>query len=62
MLESADEKIILQEKYDKYCMLKRNDFMVKNSSVLVSYLRKETGGTAYTVKKANEHNLKIINI
>ena len=62
MIKSADQKIVLQTEYDNYCMLRRNDFMVDNASVLVAYLRKNTGGTAYTVRKATEKNLHVIKI
>lgn len=62
MINSADEKIILQKDYDKYCMLKRNDFLVENANILVAYIRKDIGGTAYTVRKAKEKKLNIIKI
>lgn len=62
MVKSADEKIVLQEEYDKYCMLKRNDFLVDNASVLIAYLRKNQGGTEYTVRRAKKKGIKIINI
>lgn len=62
MVKSADQKIVLQEEYDNYCMLRRNDFMINNASVLVAYIRKNTGGTAYTVRKATQKNLYVIKI
>ena len=62
MLSLADEKIILQEKYDKYCMINRNKFMVDNCSALVAYLRKNTGGTAYTVNYAHKNSIPVIKI
>ena len=62
MINSADEKIILQENYDKYCMLKRNNFMVDNASALVTYIRKDTGGTAYTVNYAKKKEIPIYRI
>ncbi len=62
MLSVADEKIIISEEYTAWCMQKRNQFMVDNSSVLVSYLREEKGGTANTVNYAKKKNKKIINV
>ena len=62
MLNSADQTIILKENYDKYCMIKRNEFMVDNSSILVAYLRKDKGGTAFTVRNANKKNVPVIKI
>lgn len=62
LLESADEKVLIEKEYTPYCMLKRNRFMVDNSSVLVSYLRVEKGGTKYTVDYARTKKIKIISV
>lgn len=62
MLNSADETVLISEKYTEKCMQKRNEFMVDNASVLVSYLRREFGGTKNTVKYAEKVNCKIIKI
>jgi uncharacterized phage-like protein YoqJ len=62
VLRQADEAITLSEEYHSQCMLKRNDFMVKHSQCCVCYLTKQTGGTAYTVRRAREKRLEIINI
>ncbi len=60
MLESADEKIVLSPTYTPYCMQKRNQYMVDNSSVVFAYLRKNSGGTANTVNYAKRNNIPII--
>lgn len=60
MVKSADQKIILQEEYDKYCMQKRNEFMVDNASIVFACFRKDYGGTAYTVRYANKKNVPVI--
>lgn len=60
MLNSADKKILLQERYDRYCMLKRNEFMVDNSSKVLALKRKDEGGTAYTVRYANKKNVTVV--
>lgn len=62
MLSSADEIRLISGEYTPYCMMKRNMFMVDNSSVLVAYKRREEGGTAKTVKYAEKCGLKIIEI
>ena len=46
MLEVADEKVVLSDKYTPYCMQKRNQYMVDNSGVVLAYLRRNSGGTA----------------
>ncbi len=48
--EKADKKIVISEVYTKYCMLKRDRYMADQADVLFVYQRKETGGTAYTVR------------
>ena len=61
-LESANDKIYISQSYTPYCMMKRNMFMVDNSSVLVCYLRENKGGTYNTVKYAKTQGLNIINV
>ncbi len=57
MLDQADEVILLDDNnYYKGCMQKRNMFMVDNSSVLITYLATNHGGTYSTVKYAIEQN------
>jgi uncharacterized phage-like protein YoqJ len=62
MLNSSDEILLISEEYTKNCMIKRNDFLVKNSSSIVVYLRRDFGGTFYTYNKAKKENIKIIEI
>ncbi|MBQ7348842.1 MAG: DUF1273 domain-containing protein, partial [Clostridia bacterium] len=62
MLNSADDRIIISEKYTSYCMQKRNVFMVDNSQFLVCYLRDNKGGTFNTVNYAKRKNIEIINV
>lgn len=53
MLESADTVIAEPDAYFEGCMLKRNDFLVENSSlVLAGYRNVKRGGTFYTINKA----------
>ncbi len=57
MLEVADEKIVLSDKYTPYCMLERNKFMVDNCSLLLAYLREKKGGTYHTVDYAEKNGV-----
>ena len=43
-------------------MHKRNRHLVDNSSVCVSYMTKNTGGTAYTVGYAIKNHVQVINL
>ncbi len=62
MILSCDEKIYIGKEYTKACMLKRNRYLIDNSSVLVVYSRKETGGTVYTKNYAIKKGVPIIEI
>lgn len=62
MIESSNDALLISEVYDRYCMKRRNDFMVNNSSLLICYLRRDFGGTFYTVNKAKKDGVKIINV
>lgn len=58
----ADEIIYTAENYYRGCMHIRNRCMVDNSSLCICYLTKETGGTAYTVRYADNNGLQLINL
>lgn len=62
MICSANKVIVLSEKYTPYCMLKRNVFMVDNASILVAYVRKNSGGSVNTLKYAEKKDLEIIRV
>ncbi len=51
ILKNTDEKHVLFKEYTKWCMAKRNEFMVDLSDVMIAYLNADSGGTFYTVKK-----------
>lgn len=59
---AADNVTFTSREYTKGCMFKRNRHLVDISSICICYLRKKTGGTAYTVKYAEEKALQIIKI
>lgn len=62
ILEKADKTRIISPVYTNECMLARNRRLVENSKYLVCYLKKESGGTFYTFKYAEELGLKIIRL
>lgn len=45
----ADEKVILSENYYRGCMLVRDKYMAERADMMITYCKKEEGGTAYTV-------------
>ncbi len=50
ILKKADEKILLSDTYYKGCLLVRDKYMAERADCLITYCKKDTGGTAYTVK------------
>ena len=62
MLSASDEVIILEPEYKSGCMQRRDRYLVDNCDVLVSFLRRNSGGTHYTVNYAKKMNKKIIEL
>lgn len=62
MVKSADERIVISKNYTAYCMMKRNRFMVDNSSCVVAYIKRDYGGTYSTVNYAIKNNVPIIQV
>lgn len=55
--ELADEIIYTGQKYTSDCMHVRNRFMVDSSCVCLSYCTRQSGGTYYTVRYADQRGL-----
>lgn len=62
LIKKADDLVMVGYEYTPYCMMKRNMFMVDNASLVIAYLRKNTGGTANTVKYAENKKIKIVKL
>lgn len=63
VLQNADEVIVLRENFCNGCLLRRNDYLLAHSSGLVAYYNgKQKGGTFYTIRKANESGMPVINL
>lgn len=60
--QNAEEIYYIAEKYSPTCMMKRNRFMVDNSSHCIFYLTNQRSGTYNTVAYAMEQNLELHNI
>ena len=59
---AADTVTVLSLKYYNGCMHKRNRYMVDKSDYCIAYLKKENGGTFYTVNYAMKKGIKVKNI
>ncbi|MDE7439833.1 MAG: SLOG family protein [Clostridia bacterium] len=62
LLSKCDEVSVLEPVYVSGCMHKRDRYLVDNSDILVSFLRKSSGGTHYTVNYAKKKDKKIIEL
>ncbi|PXV68206.1 putative phage-like protein YoqJ [Dysgonomonas alginatilytica] len=61
--DRATVNIILSSQYYDGCFLRRNDYMIHNSSLLIAYHDGTyRSGTAYTVRRAKANNISIINL
>ena len=49
-LKKADERVILAEEYYKGCMQVRDKYMAERADCMITYCKKQEGGTAYTVR------------
>ncbi len=58
----ADKVVYTSMKYHSGCMHKRNRHLVDNSSLCICYLTRLSGGTAYTVRYAENKRVYIKNI
>lgn len=62
ILENCSDKITLSEEYIDGCMFVRDRYMVDNCDVLVTYQRRKSGGTSYTVNYAKAKGVNIIEL
>ena len=62
IIEKCDDVIVIQNEYTSGCMFARDRYLVDNSDVIVCFLRKQSGGTYYTVNYARKTNKKIIEL
>ncbi|MBQ2036666.1 MAG: DUF1273 family protein, partial [Alistipes sp.] len=60
---SADLTIAVGERGEKMDYIRRNDFLVENSSIVIAWWSgTKSGGTAYTIRKARLMNVEIRNL
>ncbi len=62
ILRAADETVLLSDTYYKGCFENRNQFMVDNSDVVVTWFDGQKGGTASTLYYAQKNEKEIINL
>lgn len=60
--KSADKIVYTSERYSSDCMFRRNRHLVDGSSICISYCTRNAGGTAYTVRYAQQCGLRVISL
>lgn len=60
ILSKSTQNILVSENYFKGCMQKRNRYMADRADLLVAHLKKDQGGTAYTVNYFLKKNKEIV--
>lgn len=62
LLREADGTEWISERYFRGCMQKRDRALVDRSDLCLAYLRKKTGGTAYTVGYAERRGISVLRL
>jgi uncharacterized phage-like protein YoqJ len=62
LLQQCDSEVYVSRQYTPDCMLRRNRYMVDQSSVLIAVFDGRLGGTMYTVTYAEANGLEIIQL
>lgn len=62
VLDRCDLETLVQHHYDRYCMLRRNRYMVDHSSLLLAVYNGSRGGTRYTMGYALERGLEVLKL
>lgn len=63
LLAHTDQTFTLSDYYYARCFLARDEFMVSQCSRLIAYYDgRERGGTYYTVRKAKEQGIPVLNL
>ena len=62
ILSRADSVSYVCDKYRRGCMYERNRRLVDGSDMVIAYLERTSGGSAYTYRYAKEKGVEIINI
>jgi uncharacterized phage-like protein YoqJ len=63
VLKKANRRILLSDSYSRDSLLKRNDYLLVNSSLLIAFYNgNKRGGTYYTYRRALRKGMDVINL
>lgn len=60
VLDACDLETLVQQNYDRWCMHRRDRYMVDRSAVILAAFDGSPGGTMYTLNYAMNHQLDIL--
>ena len=60
ILARCDLETLVQQQYDRFCMLRRDRYMVDRSAAVLAVFDGTPGGTQYTLNYATDKKLEII--
>ncbi len=60
ILDSADVETLVQQNYDRWCMHRRDRYIVDHSSAILAAFNGTSGGTMYTLNYAMGKRLEIL--
>ena len=60
ILDRCDLETVVQQHYDRYCMLRRDRYMVDRSAAILAVFNGTPGGTQYTLNYAMDQKLKVL--
>lgn len=59
LLDRCDLETVVQQHYDRFCMLRRDRYMVDRSSAILAVFGGTPGGTRYTLNYAMDQKLEV---
>lgn len=60
ILDRCDLETVVQQHYDRWCMLRRDRYMVDRSAAVLAVFDGTAGGTQYTLNYAMDHHREIL--
>lgn len=60
ILDRCDLETVVQQNYDRWCMLRRDRYMVDRSAAVLAVFDGTAGGTQYTLNYAMDQNREIL--
>ena len=62
VIACADEVVLISDRYFDGCYQRRNEFMVNNSDIVLTWYDGKSGGTGNTLKYADKRGKRIVNL